>query len=85
MKKKNEKLNYIHFNPVKRGLVTRPADWKWSSYLFYWQGEKRLCSPNPEWQGNLNSEAEKEKSKHARIAKTAKRAAPAKSDERRGH
>lgn len=24
-------LNYIHFNPVKHGYVTRPADWPYSS------------------------------------------------------
>jgi putative transposase len=27
-----EKLRYIHRNPVKRGLVTRPEDWRWSSF-----------------------------------------------------
>jgi len=25
-----EKLDYMHQNPVQRGLVTRPEDWKWS-------------------------------------------------------
>jgi putative transposase len=34
-KKKAEKLNYMHMNPVKRGLVSRPQDWAWSSYAFY--------------------------------------------------
>jgi REP-associated tyrosine transposase len=48
-KKINEKLNYMHFNPVKRGLVTRPLDWRWSSYPFYWSGERGLCAPNPNW------------------------------------
>lgn len=24
--------NYIHFNPVKHGLVTKPYDWEWSSF-----------------------------------------------------
>jgi putative transposase len=24
-------FNYIHYNPVKRGLVSRPEDWVWSS------------------------------------------------------
>ena len=27
----HEKVEYIHFNPVKAGLVGRPEDWKWSS------------------------------------------------------
>ena len=30
-----EKLNYMHQNPVKRGLVKNPEDWKWSSYRTY--------------------------------------------------
>jgi len=34
-KKKIEKLNYMHLNPVKRGLVARPKDWRWSSYASY--------------------------------------------------
>jgi putative transposase len=33
-KKKLEKLKYMHFNPVKRGLVKDPKDWPWSSYSF---------------------------------------------------
>ena len=27
-----ERLEYIHHNPVRRGLVKRPEDWRWSSY-----------------------------------------------------
>jgi len=30
-----EKINYIHFNPVRRGLVETPADWAWSSARWY--------------------------------------------------
>jgi putative transposase len=25
-------FDYIHYNPVKHGLVTRPIDWQWSSF-----------------------------------------------------
>jgi len=35
-----EKLRYIHRNPVKRGLVTSPELWPWSSYRYYWLGER---------------------------------------------
>jgi len=28
-------IEYIHANPVKRGLVERAADWPWSSALWY--------------------------------------------------
>jgi putative transposase len=30
--KRIEKLRYIHRNPVTRGLVVQPLDWKWSSF-----------------------------------------------------
>jgi putative transposase len=32
LEKAVEKANYCHRNPVARGLVTSPEDWKWSSY-----------------------------------------------------
>lgn len=28
-------IEYIHMNPVRRGLVTRPEDWPWSSARWY--------------------------------------------------
>ncbi|HXX43631.1 MAG TPA: transposase [Candidatus Acidoferrales bacterium] len=46
-KKRNEKLHYMHLNPVKRKLVDEPKLWRWSSYRFYRYGEKSLCTPNP--------------------------------------
>ncbi len=27
----NNRLRYMHLNPVRRGLVERPEDWRWSS------------------------------------------------------
>jgi len=39
-KKLAEKLDYIHWNPVKRGLVTSPEQWRWSSYRYYALGEE---------------------------------------------
>jgi len=30
-----EKINYCHNNPVKRGLVTEPGEWRWSSFNWY--------------------------------------------------
>ncbi|MBI1338232.1 MAG: hypothetical protein GC164_14915 [Phycisphaera sp.] len=30
-----EKIDYIHNNPVRRGLVKTPTDWKWSSARWY--------------------------------------------------
>lgn len=28
----NNQMNYVHFNPVKHGLVQHVADWPWSSF-----------------------------------------------------
>lgn len=28
-------VNYIHFNPVKHGLVRCPRDWRWTSFFRY--------------------------------------------------
>ena len=30
-----EKINYIHLNPVRRGLVAKPEQWRWSSASWY--------------------------------------------------
>jgi putative transposase len=34
-KKRLQKVRYIHNNPVRRGLVTEPDQWQWSSYRSY--------------------------------------------------
>jgi putative transposase len=33
-----EKVRYIHRNPVTRGLVTKPEDYRWSSFRHYATG-----------------------------------------------
>jgi len=30
-----KQIDYIHMNPVRRGLVQRPEDWEWSSAGFW--------------------------------------------------
>jgi REP-associated tyrosine transposase len=45
--KRNEKLDYMHLNPVKRGLVSLPGDWPWSSWLFYETGKTGLVKIDP--------------------------------------
>ena len=35
VKEYNEKVEYIHLNPVRAGLVSRAADWRWSSFNEY--------------------------------------------------
>ncbi|MBI2843489.1 MAG: hypothetical protein HYX78_08825 [Armatimonadetes bacterium] len=33
------KIEYLHANPVRRGLVEHPADWPWSSWRNYYLGD----------------------------------------------
>jgi putative transposase len=37
--KRIEKLKYMHWNPVRRGLAENPEDWQWSSFRHYRDGE----------------------------------------------
>jgi len=46
-KKRVEKLNYMHGNPVKRGLVSSPDQWPWSSFRFYHLQDSFLLSMDP--------------------------------------
>src|SRR5271166_3016470 len=51
-KKRVEKLDYIHRNPVHRGLVTQAEDRPWSSYRHYALGESgtvQIESPVAAW------------------------------------
>jgi putative transposase len=43
-RKKREKLEYMHRNPLTRGLVNHPKDWPWSSWSFYGMGKPGLVS-----------------------------------------
>jgi putative transposase len=45
-RKRIEKLRYIHRNPVKRGLVASPEQWKWSSFRTYMFGERGTVGVN---------------------------------------
>lgn len=48
-KKRIEKLRYMHRNPVKRGLVDTPEQWRWSSYRFYRLDEPGFVEVNEGW------------------------------------
>ena len=48
-KKRVEKLRYMHRNPVKRGLVESPEQWRWSSYRFYLLDETGVVRVNQGW------------------------------------
>jgi len=47
--KRVEKLRYIHRNPVTRGLVERPEDWKWSSFRHYATGVEGIVEIESQW------------------------------------
>ena len=47
--KRFEKLDYMHWNPVKRGLVERMEDWQWSSYRFYRTGQQGRVFIQSRW------------------------------------
>jgi putative transposase len=40
-------LGYIHLNPVRRGLVDRASDWRWSSAGWYEGQLKNDLRPDP--------------------------------------
>jgi putative transposase len=46
-KKVLKKLNYVHNNPVRRGLVTHPGDWPWSSWRFYYLEDRSILAMDP--------------------------------------
>ncbi len=47
--KRVEKLRYMHRNPVVRGLVKRPEDWKWSSFVHYATGTEGVVEIESQW------------------------------------
>ena len=50
-KKRIEKLRYMHRNPVKRGLVESPEQWRWSSSRYYLLDEAGPVQVNMGWGG----------------------------------
>ena len=49
-------IDYIHMNPVRRGLTDKPETWKWSSAAWYLSGGKvpiRVDPILPEWLDDL--------------------------------
>ena len=44
-----EKLRYIHRNPVTRGLVEKPEDYRWSTFNHWATGEPGLVEIESHW------------------------------------
>jgi len=57
--KSDEKVHYIHQNPVTRGLVERPEDWEWSSFRTYACRESARVRVNDwsNWEQKIRSKA----------------------------
>jgi putative transposase len=45
-----QKLNYIHLNPVRAGIVKDAAEYPYSSYRNYYLGDKQLIEIDSQWQ-----------------------------------
>jgi putative transposase len=43
-----QKVEYIHYNPVRRGYVDDPEVWRYSSARSY-SGKKSLIEVNMDW------------------------------------
>jgi putative transposase len=48
-RKHEEKLSYMHRNPVARGLAAEPDQWKWSSFRHHWNGEIGKVAIESRW------------------------------------
>jgi hypothetical protein len=45
------------FCPVKRGLVSRPEDWLWSSFRYYATGEADVVEIESQWTARKREQA----------------------------
>ena len=46
---RSEVIRYIHRNPVKRGLITSPEQYRWSSFNHYATGIRGVVEIESEW------------------------------------
>ncbi len=46
---RSEVIRYIHRNPVKRGLVASPEQYRWSSFNHYGTGIRGVVEIESEW------------------------------------
>ena len=55
----NEKLRYLHRNPVKARLVENPEDWPWSSYCHWLTGIPGRIQIESTWTWNARTDPNK--------------------------
>jgi putative transposase len=65
--KRVEKLRYMHRNPVNRGLVEKPEDWKWSSFRHYATGVEGVVEIESEWTARRREAEQKRTGEQLRI------------------
>ena len=51
-----QKINYIHANPVKAGLVSSAKDYRWSSFQAFYSGKEQPLKVDKEWSWPDDSE-----------------------------
>ncbi len=53
-------IEYLHMNPVRKGLVAQPGQWKWSSARYFLSGEQlpslAVTPIPPEWTIGMSDE-----------------------------
>ena len=63
--------NYIEMNPVRSHLVTRPEDWKYSSYRAYAFGERNdLIATDPFYPSIATTDEDRQRIYHETVART---------------
>jgi putative transposase len=53
---RSETIHYIHQNPVKRGLVGSPEEYRWSSHSHYTTGTRGVVEIESEWTARLRED-----------------------------
>ncbi|MGH9905769.1 MAG: hypothetical protein ACRD8U_09335, partial [Pyrinomonadaceae bacterium] len=51
-----QKINYIHANPVKAGLVASARDYRWSSFRAFYSDSGEPLAVDHDWWWNDDSE-----------------------------
>jgi putative transposase len=68
-----EKIDYIHQNPVKRGLCERAEEWKWSSFLQYATGCAGQVEIECEWTARRRERGQEHSAQQSNYSTQAKR------------
>jgi putative transposase len=59
LKKRIEKLHYMHMNPLKRKSVDHPREWPWSSFSFYSDDKSGMIRVDPVHEISASNKSQK--------------------------